>query len=138
MIEDLQKIVLLDTEFSTVWLYPKERVVHHQFKKFIFGEDFRKTLNTGLEAFNNKLADKWMSDDRENAALSQADTSWGEQVWFPAVLAAGWKYWAILVPKKAIGKMNIKGVIEHFSQGGVKVQIFDDPEKGMEWLISQK
>jgi hypothetical protein len=32
---------------------------------------------------------------------------WADTVWLPRVLRAGFKFWAIVLPKAAIGKLNM-------------------------------
>ena len=49
-------------------------------------------------------------------------------------MAAGWKYWAVIMPRMVFGKMNMRGWIESFSKQGVTVRVFDDPEEAMQWL----
>src|SRR4051794_10237 len=80
--------VITDTEYATLWYYPDEKIVHHQFHKFIHSKEFRQVLERGLEIFKQNGAQKWLSDDRMNSALTTADTEWGQQDWFPRVFQA--------------------------------------------------
>src|SRR5664279_1202058 len=96
-------VTILENEFVSMWYYPDKRILHHQFHKHIWGDMFRETLDKGLEVFARDGGNKWLSDDRENCALSAADTEWAINNWFPRVLKAGWKFWAIVLPKHVIG-----------------------------------
>ncbi|CAG0944596.1 hypothetical protein ANRL1_01827 [Anaerolineae bacterium] len=127
---------VIDSEFVTMWYYPADKIVHHKFHKFIFGEAFRETLSTGAVIFEKRGATKWLSDDRNNGAIPQEDTDWSNQNWLPRVMKAGWKYWALILPEKAVGQMNMQRFVKQFSEMGLTVQVFDDPDKALKWLKS--
>ena len=94
-------------------------------------------LNKGLEVFQEFGAQKWLSDDRANSALSPEDGEWGTNNWNPRVIAAGWKYWAIVMPAKVIGQMNMQYFIKVNSELGVTARVFSDPDEAMRWLEAQ-
>ncbi len=64
--------------------------------------------------------------------MTAEDIQWGQDVWTPAVFAAGWKYWAIMMPDKVVGKMSMRRLIDQYSEMGVTVDIFDDTEEAAE------
>ena len=132
----MAKRLVLENEFVQMWFYPEAGIVHHQFRKFIWGDAFREVLNEGLKVFVHEGATKWLSDDRESSALSKADTDWSMSDWFPRIAAAGWKYWAIVLPQSVLGEMNIKRFINAYSEQGLIVQVFDDPAPALAWLES--
>ncbi len=132
----MSAISVLENEYASVWYHPEAGIVHHQFHKFIFGDAFRTVLSTGAEVMKKNGARKWLSDDRNNSALPQEDADWGQTTWTPQVLAAGWKYWAVVLPEKAVGQMNMKRFIDDYSGRGVKVQVFSDPDQALKWLES--
>jgi len=131
-------ITVLDNEYATLWYHPETKIVHHQFHKPISGQAFRDILNRGVEVFQEYGANKWLSDDRENSALPPEDGDWGTNDWTPRVVAAGWKYWAIVMPRKLIGQMNMQHFIKANSEQGVTVQIFSEPDEALQWLASQE
>ena len=128
---------ILDNEFATVNVHPDKKILQHKFHKFIFGDAFREVLTKGVDAFEENHCTKWLSDDRNNSALKQEDLTWTQTIWEPRVLKAGWKYWALVMPDKTVGKMSMKGLVDHYAKVGVTVEIFDSPEKGMAWLESK-
>ncbi len=132
----MSAVNVLENEYASLWYHPEAKVVHHQFHKYIFGDAFRSVLTTGVEVMKKNGAHKWLSDDRNNSALSPEDTDWGLTVWTPQVMAAGWRYWAVVLPEKAVGQMNMKRFIEDYSTRGIKVQVFSDPDKALKWLES--
>jgi hypothetical protein len=133
----MSKDILIDTDYVTLWYDPEKKIVHHKFHKYIYGQQFRDALEKGLEVFKEKGAQKWLSDDRNNSALPTEDTNWAQSNWAPRVIAAGWKYWAIVLPEKVIGQINMQHFIDNYSEQGVTVKIFSDPDEARKWLESQ-
>lgn len=128
---------ILENEFATLVIYPDKKIVHHTFHKFIFGEHFQEVMTKGADAFIAGGFSKWLSDDSGNSALRQQDFEWGQQHWENRILKAGWKYWAIIPPEKAIGKMNMKSIITRYKEKGVTVETFSDVESALKWLESR-
>jgi hypothetical protein len=133
----LAPTTVIDNEYASLWVYESQGIVHHQFKKFISGENFRSVLSTGLKELTTRRAKKWLSDDRSNGALKPEDEEWAQGVWFPKTVAAGWKYWAIIPPEKVVGKMNIQRFIQTFAKAGITAQVFPDPTDALKWLVEQ-
>lgn len=132
----MSKITILDKEYVTLWYHPESKIVHHQFHKFIYGDKFREVLEKGLEIFKQYGATKWLSDDRLNSALPAADSKWGLEDWNPRVFAAGWKYWAVVVPDKVAGQLNINWLMRENIAHGLQVKAFDDADEALKWLES--
>ena len=131
----MQKETILENDYASVWYYPEEKIIHHKFHKFIFGEIFQKVMTKAADVFEEKGCKKWLSDDRKNWALRKEDIDWGELNWKPRVLKAGWKFWAVLMPDKVVGKMNMRTLIDEYQKEGVTVEIFDDIDEALNWLI---
>lgn len=134
----MSKITIADNESFAMWYYPETKIVHHQIKKYIFGQRFREMLMLGYEQFVKYGANKWLSDDRKNNVLSKADEEWGQKNWYPLVRAAGWKYWAIVPPAKTMGQANMERLGEQYSEDGVITRFFSDPDKALAWLEQQQ
>jgi hypothetical protein len=132
----MSKTTIVDTDYATLWYHPEKKIVHHVFHKFIYGEEFRQVLEKGLEIFKEHGAQKWLSDDRNNSALPTADTEWGMHDWFPRVFEAGWRYWAIVMPDKAVGQMNMQRFIDAYAPKGLAIKLFEDPDEALKWLES--
>ena len=77
---------------------------------------------------------KWLSDDRNYAALPEEDVEWGRTDWGPRTVVAGWKYWAIVLPSSFFDKVSHSQIEETFANFGVIVKVFTDPDKAMAWL----
>jgi len=125
---------LVQTENVTLQYHTDGRIVHHVIHKPTQGKEFRDLLTTGAELFERQKAVKWLSDDRGNGALHPDDSDWAMGVWSARVVKAGWKYWAVVMPKAALGKMNMKRFINLYRDFGVEVRIFEDDAPALEWL----
>jgi hypothetical protein len=128
------KETILDNSDFVLWYYPESKIIHHQIKRYIFGEKLRELLDKGYELLKEKDAQKWLSDDRNNDALSNEDGNWTNNDWLPRVASAGWKYWALVMPKGLIGQMNMKKHAEFCAKVGVTVKVFSDPDEALQWL----
>lgn len=131
------KLTVLDNEFITIWCYPQKGIIHHQFHQYAFGDAFRELLMTGADAFEANQCAKWLSDDRNFGAILPEDKAWGDAVWRPKILNAGWKYWSMVLPEKMTGKMNIQKLVIEYSALGVSTKLHDDPNEALKWLIDQ-
>jgi hypothetical protein len=123
-----------ESESAVLYFHPRGRIVHHQLRGFIRGEQFRTLLEEGLKLLKSRRAAKWLSDDRLNAPVTPADAEWSKHDWTPRALAAGWKYWAVVLPEKVLGQMNMRRWIEAHSQLGLTAESFSDPETARRWL----
>ncbi|MFZ5893345.1 MAG: hypothetical protein ACOY0T_19955 [Myxococcota bacterium] len=123
-----------ENESAVLYFHPRVRIVHHQLRGFIRGEQFRTLLEEGLKLLQSRRASKWLSDDRLNAPVTPADERWIKTDWTPRALAAGWKYWAIVLPENVLGQMNMRRWIEAHGQLGVTAQSFSEPEAARRWL----
>jgi hypothetical protein len=130
--------VLMEKEYGMVKVHPEKGIVHHVVKGFIQGDDFKELLLTGSKAFREHKCTKWLSDDRKSTALRKEDIEWGQQVWEPEIMKAGWKYWALVLPEAIFGQMNMKELVKRYESQGVTVKAFTDPEEAMTWLSAQQ
>jgi hypothetical protein len=126
--------VLIDTPAATLRYHTRTKIVHHELRQFVHGEAFRNVLEEGLQAFRKYGATKWLSDDRGNGPLKPADADWALNDWAPRVMAAGWKAWAVVMPEKVLGQMNMRRWIETYAAQGVTARAFSDPDAAMTWL----
>lgn len=133
----MSKTTIIDNEYASLWYYPETKIVHHQIKKYIYGEQLQNLLSKGTEVLKKNGAQKWLSDDRSNNALRPQDSEWTDNVWFPNTTKAGWKYWALVQPEKTIGQMNMKKKTTFVTNAGVVVKVFSNPNEAIKWLESQ-
>jgi len=132
----MEKITILDDDHFTLWFHPDSKIIHHHIKKYCYGDTLRTLLNKGIEELIKNSGTKWLSDDRNNNSLTQSDTEWVNTDWFPRCIKAGWKFWAIVLPEKTIGRMNMKGFVSQFAAAGVTTLVFSDPDEALQWLVA--
>ncbi len=69
--------------------------------------------------------------------MSKEDMDWGQGVWFPQTVQAGWKYWAIVQPKKVLAQLGMEQLVKVYSSAGITAKFFSDPDEAMKWLEGQ-
>ncbi|HEU4410676.1 MAG TPA: hypothetical protein VFS43_35805 [Polyangiaceae bacterium] len=129
-------LIVLNDESALLQYHIRTKIVHHEFRRFVYGDELRTVLLKGLETLDKHGACKWLSDDRRNGPIRPADGEWAYTHWFPRARAAGWKYWAVVMPEKFWGQVNMKRWMAEFSQHDIQAQAFSDPAEGMAWLES--
>ncbi len=130
------KITLIENEYAYLWYYPDSKIIHHKFMQPIAGESFRNVLLSGLRCLRKEGAQKWLSDDRNNSILTAEDGAWSQDYWLPFAIDAGWKYWAILMPDDARGKVTMRrltGFVENKYR--VNVKLFSNLDDAWQWLV---
>ncbi len=133
----MPKTTVLDNSFATLWYYPEDRIIHHQLKKFTYGDTLHQILSEGLKLAQQNHATKWLSDDRLNTVLSKEDAEWGITNWIQPMVNAGWKYWAIVQPEKVIAQMNMGKLAKDYAALGITAKFFSAPDDALRWLKSQ-
>jgi len=129
--------IIQENEWVTLWYHADVKVVHHKFHKALRGDALRSALLHGTAVLLQQRAKKWLSDDRLFFILPQKDQEWLQTEWFPQTLKAGWKYWAIVKPEKAVASLYMRRLAAHQSAAGVSTELFTTPEAGMEWLMTR-
>lgn len=128
--------LILDNEFASMWYNTETKIIHHKIKKWIKGDELKKLFNKGYDTVKLNKAQKWLSDDRLNSVLSPEDEKWAREDWFVRMIQAGWKYWAVVLPEKVVGQMNIKRFSDDYSKAGITANLFSDPDEALKWLES--
>jgi hypothetical protein len=129
-----QRELILQNDAVTLYYYPELKIVHHELSRVPESEKFRELLSKGADLVERHRASKWLSDDRANTVLRDHDENWSEREWLPRVVRGGFKYWAIVLPKAAIGKLNMRRLAGDHVRRGVEVQVVETPEAAFRWL----
>ncbi len=129
-------ITIIDDDVRALYFHTDSKIVHHKIKNTIRGQDFRDLLTQGAACLETNHAVKWLSDDRDSRVLAPDDAEWAEKVWRRRVLAAGFKYWAIVVPAHAVGSMQMRRFANEYRELGVSVEILSDLDTALGWLQS--
>ncbi|MFN8528443.1 MAG: hypothetical protein U0670_07520 [Anaerolineae bacterium] len=128
--------IIVDNEWATVRYEPKDKYLYHTFHKPIVDnpEALRDIMYKALDTLISNGAEKWLSDDRNNAAFKPESVQEAVSQWGPAAAAAGWKYWALVVPQSIAGRAAMTDLVEAFYGLGVRVAVFTDVEDARAWL----
>ncbi|HOV14394.1 MAG TPA: hypothetical protein PK771_08935 [Spirochaetota bacterium] len=127
-------ITVIDNEKMSLWFHEESKIIHHKIKNVLNTKEFEDLLSKGADYIEKYKAKKWLSDDRDNIVISQEANEWGDKVWAPRVIKAGFSYWAVVVPIKAMGKLQMSMFIKEYKKRGVTVEIFDDVDHAIKWL----
>ena len=130
-------VTVLQSPYFTLYYHPHTRVVHHEIRHFVTGQDFRNLLTAGSDVLRKNMARKWLSDDRGQWVLAKDDIDWSETHWAPQTAKAGWRYWAIVRAEKILAKVAMEQLVEKYGKLGVKAQFFTDPREARAWLEKQ-
>ncbi len=133
----MAKTVLFENEFVVLWYHSRTGIIHHKVKQPVMGDGLRTVLDLGYTQLGRNRACKWLSDDRLLGAFSREDQEWCERIWFPKTRAAGWKYWAIVLPESVLGKMSLNYFENRYSEQGITTKFFDIDDLAYAWLIQQ-
>lgn len=128
--------IVFENHWATVVYETDDHYIYHTIHEPVSGQPLHDVLNAGLDALQVHGAIKWLSDDRQNAALTPEDVEFSLSDWGPRAAQAGWKYWALVVPQEMAGRASMRDVIEAFHNLGVRVMVFTDLDAAHQWLVS--
>ena len=132
----MSELIIVDNEFIAVKYLGDRGVIYHTIKKPIPDQSFKDALNAGTRALQENDVCKWLSDDRRNGLLSPELVEWSRVEWSPRTMAAGWKYWANVVPVEVASAGSLTPVIENLYELGLRMMVFTDVDSAFEWLDS--
>jgi len=132
-----ERQTVLESDSVVLWYYPELKIVHHRMISAPASEQFRELLTRGAEVAERYGAPKWLSDDRGNVVLRDFDEKWSDREWLPRMLRAGFKYWAIVLPDAAIGKLNMRRLAADHARRGIVSSAHVTPEAAFKWLRAQ-
>jgi hypothetical protein len=130
-------VTVLQTPSFSLYYHQDARIVHHEIRLFVTGQEFRDLLEAGSDLLRKNMARKWLSDDRGQWVLAKDDLDWSEAHWAPKTARAGWKYWAIVRAEKVLAKIAMEQLVTKYGKLGVKAQFFTDPADALVWLQKQ-
>src|SRR5689334_3685309 len=103
---------IFERDYAILWFHPQRNIVHHSFRKFIYGQEFHRVLETGLEILRGNGAKKLLSDDRNNSIVPKRDIDWSIENWIAVPISSCRPHWKIVLPGKAVGQATMKHIIE--------------------------
>lgn len=132
----MDRETIVETPGLVLWYYPHTKIVHHELQKYPGVAALEAALEKGLEVMRERGGRKWLSDNRRGGAVPKSHHEWAQKVWGPRAAAAGWKYWAVLLPEELLGHSNVNRLVDVYGALGVTTRAFDDLDAAMQWLTS--
>ncbi len=127
-------VTILDDEYMSLWYHPETGIVHHQIKGYLLQGGFRKLLNASAGLLEAHRASRYLSDDRQNVVVDPEDIKWADDNWYPRVLKAGLKRWALVLPATMVGTLQAKSILDTRRKQGLEAEGFDRVEAALAWL----
>ena len=133
----MSKSTVFDSESMAIRYYQDKKILVQETLKFTTTEERRKALEIGLEILERDRVSKWLTNNKSGSAIPQEDVDWGINDWFPRAIKAGLKYWAVILPEKAVGKLSGKKMVDALTAQGITVKTFQTEEEAVTWLDNQ-
>ncbi len=130
----LERKTILDDELVALYLYPEIGTIHHVIKRSVENERFRSLMAKAADSFVENGCDKYLSDDRAMMTFSYDDLIWAAENWEKRLMPAGWRHWALIPPKKVLGRVMAKRLAARYVDLGIDVRTFEDDSSALEWL----
>jgi hypothetical protein len=130
-------VTILDDEDMSLWYHPETGIVHHSIHKYLLPGLFRRLLTASAELLETHRAGKYLSDDRSNVVVDPEDIRWADENWYPRVLEAGLKRWALVLPATMVGTLQARTILNERRSRGLEAEGFDTVEAAMAWLERQ-
>lgn len=126
--------IIIDNHHALLEFDPTTKIIHHKLHQSIDSHTLRRVLMSGVDLLKIHHATKWLSDNRDINAHSPEDTEWVNNHWLPAAVAAGWKYWALVVPDDFMARVNMSEFVDTFYAKGIRIMVFTDTDLAQQWL----
>jgi len=132
----MSKITLYNTPYITVEYHPDKKFIFHTIHQPMSGQlaQFKEALDAGTAAMHKYGLCKWLSDDRNNDALTDEGNQWSATDWQPRTMKAGWKYWANVVPQDLAAAGTLLPIIEMLFEAGLRMAVFTEVDDAIAWL----
>lgn len=129
----VSRIELLNDDVA-LWYHPEPKIIHHQIRGLLPPGALQKLLTKGAECLEQHHAQKWLSDDSQSVPIRPEDYEWGDKVWAPRVIKAGFRYWAIVLPEGAVAQLQMQRFCAEYRARGVTAELFTHEQRALEWL----
>ncbi len=127
-------VIIVDNEYITLQYLPDKKTIHHTIHQPIPNQALKDALDAGTKALRENGGCKWLSDDRKNGPLSDELQAWGTNHWIPLTIAAGWKYWANVVPEGLAAAGTLVEPMRILFDLGLRMMVFTHVDEAMRWL----
>jgi hypothetical protein len=135
-----KKLTVYSTPFITVDYYPEDKLVYHTIHKPMGMDELvmlQEALTAGADTLIKHGGTKWLSDDSRNGPTPIEILEWGNIHWSPRLIKNGWKYWATVVPDELHAAATMAPIIDELFTRGIRMNVFTDVQKALDWLNSR-
>ncbi len=132
----METITLIHDEYVSLWYHPDSKIVHHKIHQYLIPGVFQKLLTAEAEFIEQHGAERLLTDDRTANVVALEDIAWADVHWYPRVVGAGLKFWAMVLPATAVGSLQLATLIEDRRSRGLAAQAFQTLGEAMAWLES--
>lgn len=126
-------VTIVDNAYITVEYDFDRKTIQHVVHQPLGSDLLHEAMDAGTKALREYGACKWLSDDRKNGPISQDEAEWGK-AWGLRTIAAGWKYWAMVVPEEIVAAGSMMPAIEEYYNLGLRVMVFSNRDDALAWL----
>lgn len=127
-----------DSDCASVEYNEEAGVAELTWKNFGKGDNFRIPCLKTLELLKEKKARFWFSNTEKLPTMAPEDAQWFIETMVPAILEAGVKEQALVVPESVISKLTLNKATALVDERGLKTHYFKTREEALEWLKSHK
>jgi hypothetical protein len=96
--------------------------------------EFAELLEAEIAALRNHHCTRILADCRRQKVLEPAAQDRANKEWLPRAMAAGLKFFAVVVPSSVLADVNLKASLDKVPATSLQVAYFATPEEGREWL----
>jgi hypothetical protein len=103
------------------------------------GRNLKEGLLAGLEAFKKyRPGAQWIGDTSDIGVIGDEDKAWIDKEWFPAFLATGVKFMAVVQPKSVVAKMSVAEIVSAVPGTQLTVYNCTTLAEAQAWMKQQK
>ena len=126
-------LIIVDNEFITLRYLPDKKIIYHTVHKPIESRLFMAAWDAGSEVLRKNGACKWLSDDRKIGPFGDELVA-GRKEWGAGLIAAGWKYWANVVPEETAAARKLVPVVDTLFDLGLHMMVSTNLDEAFQWL----
>ena len=120
-------IVRWDESLRSTWL---------EVKTYSEGEEYRAGLRALLAFAQNKHNTRHLGDARNMGPITQADQRWTHEEFSPALIVAGVRHMALVIPHSAVARLSLRYIVSKTNDVHFTTNHFDTMEAARAWLRS--
>jgi hypothetical protein len=105
-----------------------------EWKAWANSQEYRAAHETVLTAFRENHASRNLIDATHARVVSDEDQKWLIQNWIPRVVAAGRRWTAIVMPKRALARTISENIDKRPRSSLTEVEYFDTVDEAAAWL----